>query len=128
MAIKYLNESVAKQQFNLDFNLKLANAYFNNGDFSAAEKQYTFVLKENKNNITALTNLGFIKINSGEIDLAKKYYEDALAINPDYVPALLNLVGYHFLRQEKEAAKRILLRVLNSDKNNATAKMLLEKL
>lgn len=127
-ALKYLKQSVDYQQVNLDFNIKYANALFSNAEYNKAEKVYQFVLAENKNNITALTNLGFININLGSINEAKMLYEKALSINPDYVPALLNLTGYYLLKQNKNEAIKTLYKILEIDNENSTALGILKKL
>ena len=113
--------------FNLEFRNKLGSTLAALNNFKDAKEQFNFVIKENPKHVSALTNLGYVKLSEGVQSEAIKLYEIALKIDPDYEPLLLNLAGYYAFTKNKKEAKRYLENILKKNPKNQKAKMALEQ-
>jgi Flp pilus assembly protein TadD len=127
-ALLFLEKSVIQKPKEIDFLNKYAQCLFKNNKMNEAENVYQNVLKLNKNNITALTDLGYLMTLSGRLNLAETYYVKAIALNPDYEQALMNLAGLYNLQHQKPKATELLKRVLKKNKNNTEAKLRLQQM
>lgn len=127
-AEKYLKNAIEIEPYNLDFQNKYGALLMKVNKVKAAEEVFNFILQENDQHISALTNQGFVYVSNGKISNGEALYNKALQINPDYIPALLNKVGIAFIKKDKPAAKNILNRILKIDENHTQANTLMKEL
>ena len=126
-SIQWFKQAVNLAPFNLEFRNKLGSTLAALNNFKDAKEQFNFVIKENPKHVSALTNLGYVKLSEGLQSEAIKLYEIALKIDPDYEPLLLNLAGYYAFSKNKKEAKRYLENILKKNPKNQKAKMALEQ-
>ena len=126
-SIQWFKQAVNLAPFNLEFRNKLGSTLAALNNFKDAKEQFNFVIKENPKHVSALTNLGYVKLSEGLQSEAIKLYEIALKIDPDYEPLLLNLAGYYAFTKNKKEAKRYLENILKKNPKNQKAKMALEQ-
>lgn len=94
-------------------------------DYAAAENGFQAVLREEPQNVAALSNLGVIYSRTARSDQAIAVYTKALQWSPDDKAVLLNL-GLVYLRQESHAkALPLFARVTALDPRHAQARQLL---
>ena len=127
-AIVYLKNAVKLAPYGIDFKNKLATAYASNQQINEAEKEYAELLKENPKHISALTNLGFIKLQKGDIISCEKLYNKALTLDPDYEALLLNLAGLNAYKKNFKLSKMYLDKILKRSPNNTKAKQALQQI
>ncbi len=127
-AIIYLKNAVKLAPYGIDFKSKLATAYASNQQLNEAEKEYTDLLKENPKHVSALTNLGFIKLQKGDIASCETLYNRAIKLDPDYEALLLNLAGLNAYKKDFKTAKVYLDKILKRNPNNARAKQALQQI
>lgn len=127
-AITYYKNAVTLAPFGLDFKNKYGSALAANGLLPNAEKEFTEILKENPKHVSALTNLGYIKLAQGNAKEAEQFYFKALALDPDYEPLLLNLAGLYAYKKEYKKAEIYLTRLLKRNPNNKKAKQALNQI
>jgi len=127
-ALIYLQKAVALAPFVLDFRNKLASVLASNGLLADAEKNYQFILQENPKHISALTNLGYIKLVNGNFVLCETLYLKALYIDPDYEPLLLNLAGLYAYKKDFKQSKVYLLRIIQKNPKNQQAQQALKQI
>jgi len=70
MALPFLQKSVDLQQFNLDFQNKYGAVLLKLDQFKVAKKVFEFIISENNQHISGLTNLGFVHLNMGNVEKA----------------------------------------------------------
>ena len=126
-SIQWFKQAVNLAPFNLEFRNKLGSTLAALNNFKDAKEHFNFVIKENPKHVSALTNLGYVKLSEGVQSEAIKLYEIALKIDPDYEPLLLNLAGYYAFTKNKKEAKRYLENILKKNPKNQKAKMALEQ-
>lgn len=127
-ALPYLKQAIDLQRFNLDFQNKYGALLLKLNKFKEAKNVFDFIISENNQHISGLTNLGFVYLNMGNVDKAEQLYNKALTFNPDYIPALLNKVGIFAVRKNKTAAKQVLDKILKIDPGHQRANFLLKNL
>ncbi len=127
-ALLYFKKAIALAPFGLDFKNKLATALASNGLIAEAEKEYQEILNEYPKHVSALTNLGYIKLTKGDIKSCELYYFEALALDPDYEPLLLNLAGYYAYKKDYKQSQTYLLRLLKKNPNNQHAQQALKQI
>lgn len=127
-AINYYKNAVALAPFILDFRNKYGAALAANNFLSNAEKEFTGILKENPKHVSALTNLGYVKLAQGNITEAEQLYFKALALDPDYEPLLLNIAGLYAYKKDFKQAEAYLTRLLKRNPNNTKAKQALSQI
>ena len=94
-------------------------------DYDAAERGFQAVLRQEPNNVAALSNLGVIYSRTSRADQAISAYKRALKLSPDDKPILLNL-GLVYLRQENHGkALPLFERVVALDPQHMQARQLL---
>lgn len=124
-AINYYKNAVTLAPYGLDFKNKYGSALAANGLLPNAEKEFTEILKENPKHVSALTNLGYVKLAQGNAKDAEQLYFKALALDPDYEPLLLNLAGLYAYKKEYKKAELYLTKLLKRNPNNKQAKIAL---
>ncbi len=127
-SLGFYQKAVDLHPYNLDFNNKLGTAYLQKQKITEAKAVFEFILNENKKQVPALNNLGYIYLLEGKGEQANNYFEKALALDPDYELAMLNKVAYLVVKKEYKAVKKILNRVLKKNPDNAKARQMLEQL
>jgi len=124
-AIVYFKKAVSLAPLGLEFKNKLGSALASNGQLAEAEKQYTEILQEFPKHVSALTNLGFLKLQRGDMMSSQTLYFKALALDPDYEPLLLNIAGLYAYKKNFKQSKTYLERILKRNPNNIQAKQAL---
>jgi tetratricopeptide (TPR) repeat protein len=124
-AIVYFKKAVSLAPLGLEFKNKLGSALASNGQLAEAEKQYVEILQEFPKHVSALTNLGFLKLQRGDVMNSQTLYFKALALDPDYEPLLLNIAGLYAYKKDFKQSKQYLERILKRNPNNIQAKQAL---
>ena len=127
-AIVYFKKAVSLAPLGLEFKNKLGSALASNGQLAEAEKQYMEILQEFPKHVSALTNLGFLKLQRGDVFSCQTLYLKALALDPDYEPLLLNIAGLYAYKKDFKQAKVYLERILKRHPNNTQAKQALAQI
>lgn len=127
-AILYYKNAVKLAPYALDFRNKLASTLASNQQLNEAEVEFNLILKENPKHVSALTNLGFIKLNKGEITSCETLYKKALSLDPDYEPLLLNVAGFYAYQKRFDLSKIYLEKILKRNPNNQQAKQALTQI
>ncbi len=126
-AVIYFKNAVKLAPYGLDFKNKLGAALASNNQLDAAEQQYAELLKEYPKHVSALTNLGYIKLAKGKAAEAEALYLKALRFDPDYEPLLMNLAGYYAYKKDFKKSESYLTRILKRDPANQKAKQALNQ-
>jgi len=124
-AIIYFKKAVELAPLGLEFKNKLGSALASANKMAEAEKQFTEILNEYPKHVSALTNLGFIKLQQGNIQTCQTLYFKALALDPDYEPLLLNIAGLYAYQKNYTQSKVFLQRILKRNPSNLQAKQAL---
>ena len=124
-AITYFKKAVSLAPFGLEFKNKLGSALASNGQIAEAEKQYVEILKEFPKHVSALTNLGFLKLQQGDVLTCQNLYFKALALDPDYEPLLLNIAGLYAYQKNFRQSKIYLERLLKKNPNSTQGRQAL---
>jgi len=111
----------------LEFQNKLGVtlASLNKGD--EAEKVYDYILSQNPEFVSALTNKGFLELQKGNAEEAKQCYDKALSYNPDDRQALMNTAGWYVFEKQYNKTEEYLEKVLKKYPDDEQAKDLLRK-
>ncbi len=112
----------------LEFQNKLGASLVMLNRDDEADKTYDFILSQDPEFISALTNKGYIALRKGNADKAKTFYDKALALSPDDKQALLNMAGWYIYEKQADKAKETLQQVLKKYPNEEQAKALLQQL
>ena len=127
-ALLYFKKAAELAPFALDFKNKYASSLASNGLINEAEIQYQEIINEYPKHVSALTNLGYIKLSKGDLYLSENLYLKALAIDPDYEALILNLAGLYAYKKDYQLSKTYLLRLLKKNPNNIQAQQALIKI
>lgn len=127
-AINYYKKAVDLAPYVLDFKNKYGSALAAKGLLPNAEKEFNEILKENPKHVSALTNLGYVKLTQGNVREAEQLYFKALSLDPDYEALLLNIAGLCAYKKEFKQAESYLNKILKRNPNNAKAKQALSQI
>ncbi len=127
-ATNYYKNAVDLAPYGLDFKNKYGSVLAAGGLTLYAEKEFTDILKENPKHVSALTNLGFIKLQQGKANEAERLYFKALSLDPDYEPLLLNIAGFYAFKKDFKQSKLYLEKILKRNPNNQQAKQALNQI
>jgi tetratricopeptide (TPR) repeat protein len=127
-AINYYKNAVTLAPFGLDFKTKYGAALAAKGLLPNAEKEFIDILKENPKHVSALTNLGYVKLAQGQVKEAEKLYFKALALDPDYEALLLNVAGLYAYKKEFKKSELYLSQLLKHNPNNKQAQQALTQI
>ncbi len=129
IAAGYMQLAVNLAPYQLDFRSKLAGVQLDLGDYITAKKNYQFIIDQNPEYVSAYVNLGFL-IAQTEKNMkdAIELYDKALALDPDNIQAYLNKAASEIYAKDEKAARSLIGEVLKRDRNNETARMLLNNL
>jgi tetratricopeptide (TPR) repeat protein len=81
-AIEPYGKTLAITPANNNVRNDYAVCFFNTGNPERAIKELNTILASEKNNITALFNMGIIHSNIGKMELAKSYYSKVIELQP----------------------------------------------
>jgi tetratricopeptide (TPR) repeat protein len=127
-SINYYKKAVDLASYVLDFKNKYGSAMASQGQLSNAEKEFTEILNENPKHVSALTNLGYVKLMQGKMQESEKLYFKALSLDPDYEALLLNIAGLYAYKKEFKQAEIYLNKLLKRNPNNIKAKQALSQI
>jgi tetratricopeptide (TPR) repeat protein len=127
-AINYYKKAVDLAPFVLDFKNKYGSALAAKGLLPNAEKEFNEILKENPKHVSALTNLGYLKLAQGNAREAEQLYFKALSLDPDYEALLLNIAGLFAYKKDFKQAELYLNKILKRNPNNTKAKQALSQI
>ena len=127
-SINYYKKAVDLASYVLDFKNKYGSAMASQGQLSNAEKEFTEILNENPKHVSALTNLGYVKLIQGKMQESEKLYFKALSLDPDYEALLLNIAGLYAYKKEFKQAEIYLNKLLKRNPNNIKAKQALSQI
>ena len=127
-AINYYKKAVDLAPFVLDFKNKYGSALAAKGLLPIAEKEFNDILKENPKHVSALTNLGYIKLAQGNVRESEQLYFKALRLDPDYEALLLNIAGLYAYKKDFKQAEMYLNKILKRNPNNLKAKQALTQI
>jgi tetratricopeptide (TPR) repeat protein len=127
-SINYYKKAVDLVPFALDFKNKYGSALAAKGLLTNAEKEFVDILKENPKHVSALTNLGYVKLAQGQVKDAEQLYFKALSLDPDYESLLLNIAGLFAYKKDFKQAEIYLNKILKRNPNNLKAKQALSQI
>ena len=128
LSIKWFKLAVKLAPYNLEFRNKYGSALATNKQLNEAETEFEFVLQQHPKNVSAYTNLGYIKLVKGFPAEAMRLYNLAIKLDPDYEPLLLNLAGYFAFTKNYKQAKYYIEKILKKNPTNTKAKQALQQL
>jgi tetratricopeptide (TPR) repeat protein len=114
--------------FVLEFQNKLGTTQVQLNKIAEAQKTFDYILEQNPQFISALTNSGYIAMMQGNTIKAKQYYEKALALDPDDKQALMNTAGWYIYKKDFKDAKEYLQQIIDKYPDDLQAKGIMEKL
>ncbi|MDF2448952.1 MAG: hypothetical protein K0R26_1456 [Bacteroidota bacterium] len=127
-AITYYKNAVDLAPYELDFRNKFATALAANGLLPNAEKELREIIKENPKHVSALTNLGFVKLRQNKLRDAEQLYFKALALDPDYEALLLNIAGLYAYKKDFIQSELYLKRILKRNPKHQKANQALQQI
>jgi hypothetical protein len=126
-AEKYHKEAVEIMSFVIDYKIKYASFLFEKNQINEAKEQYLNALNLNPTIKEIHANLGFIAILEGNYKNAESSLQQAIALDPDYILAYENLVLLSQKKNDFQATKLYLHKILEIDPQHK-AKQILENL
>jgi len=124
----FYQKAVNLAKYVLEFNNKLGATLVALNKLDEAEKVCDFILAQDPEFVSALTNKGFIMLRKGNAAEAKSYYDKALALSPDDKQAMLNMAGWYIYQKQFDKATEGLKQVLKKYPDDEHAKALLQQL
>lgn len=126
--LKWLKKATELASFNIEYKVKLATTLAQLGKNAEAVKELELALKLNPKNISALTNLGYLKLLEGNNKDALILYQNGLKLDPDYEPLLMNLAGYYMAVRDKNSAIAFLNKIIKKNPKNKQALQALKQI
>ncbi len=121
-ATNYYKKASDLAPFILDFKNKYGSVLAEKGLLKNAEIIFSEILSENPKHISALTNLGYIKLCKGDFKSAENIYFKGLSLDPDNDALLLNIAGFFAYKKDFLTAKLYLNKLLKHNPNHLKAK------
>lgn len=112
----------------LEFHNKLGASLVMLNNLDEANKEYDFILSQDPEFVSALTNKGYIALYRGNAQGAKQFYDKALALDPDNEQAMFNMAGWYVHARQFDKAKEILVQLLKKYPEDPQATKLLNAL
>lgn len=123
--LPYFASAVRMEPLNLDYRLRNGQLLMQTGDIKGAEREFDFIIKENKSIPGAWNGLAFIRLTQGDTRAAEGLLAKALMLDPDYAPALINKAKIRLADNQPGEAKAILKRLMKREPKNEEAARLL---
>ena len=127
-ALMWFKRAIELAPYHLDFRNKYGTTLASTNQLSEAEKQFNFILKENRKYVSAYSNLGYIKLLQGKESDALLLYKKGESIDPDNELLLLNLSAYYLYKHENKIAKKYLQHLHKLYPKNEKVNVALNKL
>jgi cytochrome c-type biogenesis protein CcmH/NrfG len=109
-----VQQVLARDSTNADALQKLADIYYDTGNWEPAIVQYRSVLRHDPSRTTALVDLGVCYYNLSDSQTAETLFQEALTREPDHAVALFNLGIVNEKRGDNAAALDYFRRCLAS--------------
>ncbi len=127
-AYSFYKRATQLAPFVLDFQNKLGVTLGALNKNDEAEKVCDYILSQNPEYVSALTNKGFLELKKGNADMAKQLYDKALSYNPDDRQALMNTAGWYVYQKQYAKTEEYLEKVLKKYPDDKQAADLLGKI
>ncbi len=124
-ALPWYKRSTEIWKYSPDFQNKYGTCLLATGNVAEAQKVFAFVLEQNRNHVSACTNLGFIYMQQGANTMAYDLLMRANTLDPDHEQNLINLAVWHYKNQQFPMAKKRLEHLLRKHPTNEQAKAML---
>ncbi len=124
-ALPWYQRATEIWKYSLDFENKYGICLLALGKMPDAQKVFEFVIGENRNHVSANTNLGYIYMQQGNSTMAYDYLTRAYNLDPDYEQNLINLAVWYHGNQKPALAQKSLERLLKKHPANEQAKAML---
>lgn len=124
-ALPWYKRATEIWKYSPDFQNKYGTCLLATGNIPEAQKVFTFVLEQNRNHVSACTNLGFIYMQQGSNTMAYDLLMRANTLDPDHEQNLINLAVWHYKNQQFDMAKKRLEHLLRKHPTNEQAKAML---
>lgn len=126
-AYSFYKKATELAPYVLEFQNKLGVALATTNKGDEAEKVYDFILSQNPEFVSALTNKGYLELTKGNAEAAKQYYDKALSYNPDDRQALMNMAGWYIFEKQYGKTEEYLKEVVKKYPDDTQAKDLLKR-
>ncbi len=127
-ALPWYERAVSIWPYSLDFQNKYGTCLLALNRLDAAEKTFSFILKENPDYSLANANLGFVYMQRSQPSLAYEYLSRAVALDPDREQTLINLAVVLHNNNDLARCRIVLQRLLKRHPDNAQARAMLADL
>ncbi len=129
--IEGLKEALKEDPENYELNVKIANNFFDIGEFPKAIKYYQAAIKTNDSDPNVLIDLGVSYYNTNDADSALEYIKAALKISPNHPQGLYNSGIVHYNIGDSLAAIEVWEKLIETNSNTPqaeTAKKFIDRL
>jgi len=124
-ALPWYRRATEIWKFSLDFQKEYGICLLALNKIPEATEVFNFILKENPNNVSANTNLGYIYMQQGNNTMAYDYMMRANKLDPDYEQNLINLAVWYHSNNQPDKAQRALMHLITRHPENERAKAML---
>ena len=127
-SFQFYQNSVKLAPYNLEFRNKYGVSLFYNNKIEFAIDEFSFIINEDNNFVSAYTNLGYLYFSVGEKKKALSYYDYALTLNPHHEKTLINKAELLLLDNKIKDAFICVDKLLKLNPNHREGIMLLKQL
>lgn len=124
-ALQWYKRATEIWKFSLDFQNKYGICLLELQRIPEAKAVFQFIISENPNHISAMTNLGYISMQQGDNTMAYDYLNRANQLSPDYEQNLINMALWFHNNNQNDKAKKCVERLLKKHPENEQAKAML---
>lgn len=124
-ALPWYRRATEIWKFSLDFQKEYGICLLALNKIPEATEVFNFILKENPNNVSANTNLGYIYMQEGNNAMAYDYMMRANKLDPDYEQNLINLAVWYHSNNQPDKAQKALMHLITRHPENERAKAML---
>lgn len=124
-ALKWYKRATDIWKYSLDFQNKYGICLLELRRIPEAKAVFEFIVRENPNHISAMTNLGYISMQQGDNTMAYDYLNRANQLSPDYEQNLINMALWFHNNNQNDKAKKCVERLLKKHPDNEQAKAML---
>jgi Tfp pilus assembly protein PilF len=124
-ALQWYKRATDIWKFSLDFQNKYGICLLELKKLTEAKAVFSFIITENPNHISAMTNLGYICMQQGDNTMAYDYLNRANQLAPDYEQNLINSALWYHNSNQNDRAKKCVEHLLKKHPDNEQAKAML---
>ena len=124
----FYKNAISLAKYNLEFQNKYGSLLTKMKKIPEAKKVFQFVVSEYPKFASAHVNLGYVFALGGDFSNAELHYKKALALNPDNITGLINYSTLLMNQGKYEDAKKLAVRALAIEADNAQVRLLLLKI